>query len=68
MTVIRAVPRITLTKREAADSLGMSVDSFERYVQPEVRVIRRGTLRLIPVKDLERWASENAAMVLEGAA
>jgi hypothetical protein len=55
------IPRIALTREEAAQALGMgSVDSFERYVQPHVRMIRAGRMRLIPVKDLERWANETA--------
>jgi hypothetical protein len=28
----RPLPRVALTRTEAADSLGMSVDSFERHV------------------------------------
>ena len=58
---LEAIPRITLTKQEAADALGMSVDSFERYVQPFVKTIAlsRG-LVLIPVDELKRWARENA--------
>jgi hypothetical protein len=44
-------------------SLGMSLDSFERHVQPELRLIRRGKLRLVPVAELERWASESAESV-----
>ena len=63
---IGRVPRVALTRAEAASSLGISVDSFERYVQPEVRVIRRGRMRLIPLGDLERWADENAARTLDG--
>ena len=59
------VPRITLTRAEASRALGISMDSFERYVQPEVRVIRRGRMRLIPLSDLERWADENAALTLD---
>ncbi|MEK6271388.1 MAG: helix-turn-helix domain-containing protein [Actinomycetota bacterium] len=54
------VPRIALTREEAARSLGMSVDSFERHVQGEVRLVRRGRLRLVPVAELERWAERNA--------
>lgn len=61
----RAVPRVTLTKSEAAAALGISIDSFERHVQPELRVIRRGRMRLVPLRELERWASENAAYTLE---
>ena len=59
-----AAPRIALTKAEAAAALGMGIDSFERYVQGEVRVIRRGRLVLVPLAELERWASENAARTL----
>lgn len=58
------VPRVTVTKQEAAAALGISVDSFERHVQPELRVIRCGRMRLIPVRELERWAAENAALTL----
>ncbi len=61
----RSVQRVALTRVEAAEALGISMDSFERYVQPEVRVIRRGRMRLIPVGDLERWADENAALTLD---
>jgi hypothetical protein len=63
-----AVPRLALTRAEAAASLGMSVDSFERYVQPELRLIRRGSLRLIAVPEIEQWLERNAERVLEGEA
>ncbi len=53
-------PRLALTRAEAAEALGMSVDSFERYVQAEVRLIRRGRIRLVPIGELERWLVENA--------
>ena len=45
----------------------MSVDSFERYVMGEVRCIRKGSMRLYLVKDLERWADENAERLLDAA-
>ena len=54
------VPRVALSRQEAAIWLGMSIDSFERHVQPELRLIGRGKLRLVPVAELERWANENA--------
>jgi hypothetical protein len=63
----RNVPRVALSRQEAAISLGMSIDSFERHVQPELRLIRRGKLRLVPVAELERWASENAESVFSHA-
>jgi hypothetical protein len=58
-------PRLALTRAEAAASLGMSLDSFERYVQPDLRYVRRGRLRLVPVRELERWLDANATRTLE---
>jgi hypothetical protein len=61
---LEAVPRLALTPTEAAAALGMGLTSFKKYVQPYVRIIRRGKLRAIPVSELERWAEENAEDVL----
>ena len=61
------VPPIALPKPAAAAALGMSLDSFERYVMAEVRCIRKGSMRLYLVKDLERWADENAERLLDAA-
>jgi hypothetical protein len=58
------VPRVALTREEAAAALSMSVDSFERHVQPSLRMIRRGRLRLVPVSELERWADREAEATL----
>jgi excisionase family DNA binding protein len=58
------VPRFALTREEAAASLGMSIDSFERYVQPHIRMIRCGRLRLVPVSELEQWARDAAERTL----
>jgi hypothetical protein len=33
-----------------------SLDSFERYVQPHVRIIRLGRMRLVALAELEDWA------------
>jgi len=63
-----AIRPIALSKPEAAAALGMSTDSFERYAQADLRVIRRGRLRLFPVAELERWANDNAERVFKEAA
>jgi hypothetical protein len=59
----RRVPRLALRRAEAAEALGMSVESFERHVQPELRIVRRGRMRLIPVAELERWLDQNASRI-----
>jgi hypothetical protein len=55
-----------MTRAEAATALGMSINSFERHVQPELRIVRRGKLRLIPLREIERWLDNNAEPTLEG--
>jgi len=57
--------KLALTKQEAAAALGMSIDHLDRHVMPDLRVVRSGRLRLIPVAELERWLERNAARVLE---
>ncbi len=54
------IPRDTLTRREAAASLGISINHFERKVQPELKVVISGQLILIPVAELERWVQRQA--------
>jgi len=63
-SILAEIPRVALTRDEAAASLGISVDTFERYVQPEIRMIRRGANRLVPVVELERWATASAEKTL----
>jgi hypothetical protein len=57
---VQPVPRYALTRREAAASLGISLNHFERRVQPELKVVLSGQLVLIPVAELERWVQRNA--------
>jgi len=60
MAEVALVPRLALSREEAAAALGMSLDSFERHVQPDLRMLRLGRLRLVPVQELERWCVEHA--------
>jgi hypothetical protein len=61
---IQPVPRYTLTRREAAAALGISLNHFERRVQPELKVVPSGQLILIPVSELERWVQRHARQLL----
>ena len=62
---LQQVPRLTLTRREAAASLGISLNHFERRVQPELKVIASGQLILIPVTELERWVQRHSRFLVE---
>lgn len=61
-----SIPRIALTPPEAAAAIGVGPDFFEENVAPELRLVRRGRKRLVPVTELERWTAENAERVLPG--
>jgi hypothetical protein len=58
------VARVALNRTEAAAALGVGLDSFERWVQPDLRLIRRGRLVLVPVSELARWAHDSAERTL----
>ena len=62
---VQPVPRLLLTRREAAAALGMSLNHFARHVQPELKVVLSGQLVLIPVRELERWVQRHARMLVE---
>jgi hypothetical protein len=59
-----SIPRIALTPAEAAAAIGVGPDFFDANVAPELRLIRRGRKRLVPVAELERWTAENATHAL----
>jgi excisionase family DNA binding protein len=54
------VPRVSLTREEAAASLGVSLTTFAERIQPHLKIVRIGSARLIPVRELERWVERHA--------
>jgi len=56
-----SIPRIALTPPEAAAAIGVGPDFFEEHVAPELRLIRRGRKRLVPVTELESWVAQSAS-------
>jgi hypothetical protein len=63
---IDARGRLALSKAEAAEALGCSVDFLDEHVLPELRVVRRGRRVFVAVRELERWLERSAALTLEG--
>jgi len=55
-----------VSKLEAAEALGVSVDFLEEHVLHELRIVRRGRRRLIPIAELSRWMETNAHRTLGG--
>lgn len=47
--------RLALRKPEAAAALGISDESFDRYVRPSLPVVYLGSIRVYPVRAIEQW-------------
>ena len=60
----RRVLRLAVTKVEAAEALGVSVDFLEDHVMRELRIVRRGRRLLIPLDELARWLDANSQRTL----
>ena len=58
------VARLALTPDEAAASIGVGRSFFYKHVLPDLRVVRIGRKRLIPVRELEDWTAREAARTL----
>jgi hypothetical protein len=57
-------PCLAVQHKDAPAVLGMGKTSFEKYVVPQVRCIRRGSMRIYMVRDLEGWLERNAEGIL----
>ncbi|MFL5861525.1 MAG: hypothetical protein ACJ780_12195 [Solirubrobacteraceae bacterium] len=62
--VQQTIPRLALSKAEAATTLGVSVDFLEHHVLHDLRMVRRGRRLLIPLAELQRWIDSNAHRTL----
>jgi hypothetical protein len=59
------VPVLALKLDDAASALGMSTDFFNENVRPEIRIVRRGRMKLAPVSELQSWLDSNASYAVE---
>lgn len=57
--------RLALTPDQAAEALGVSRDFLDEHVIQELRIVRRGRRRIIPIASLIAWLENNAALPLE---
>ncbi len=54
--------KLLLSRSEAAAVLGISLSHFQRHVQPYLRCVYCGQLRLYRPDDLEAWTEEHAIL------
>lgn len=63
----KPVAPLAYQRKEAAQALGVSDDFFDREIRDALGYVLVGSLRLWPVKELERWLSQNTTHVLDAA-
>lgn len=55
-----SVPRLALSIEEACAAVGVSWGTWKEHIAPNVRIVRLGRKKLVPVAELERWLAERA--------
>jgi excisionase family DNA binding protein len=61
----KRVPILALSIEEACEALGVSWKTWHEMIEPEVKLVRLGRRKLVPVAELERWLADHAENVLE---
>ena len=59
-----APPRLALGPGEAAASLGVSRETFDTLILPNLKAVRIGRRILVSVRELERWLITNERELL----
>jgi hypothetical protein len=57
--------RLALSPDEAAEAIGCSRDFFDEHVMPDLRIVRKGRRRFVPLRELESWLEREASRALE---
>ena len=56
---------LALNVQDACAALGISWRTWADHVQPEIKLVRFGTAKRVPVSELQRYLDEHAELVLE---
>jgi len=59
------VPKLAYTIAEACAALSVSWDTWHAHIEPDVRLVRIGTRKLVPVTELQRWLDQTAETAME---
>jgi excisionase family DNA binding protein len=56
-------PVLALTIEEAANALSVSQDFWKEHIAAEVKMVRIGSRKMVPVSALQEWLDEHAERV-----
>ena len=58
-------PVLALSIEDAAAALSVSWDTFHNHIAAELRIVRIGRRKLVPVAELEKWLDQHAEKVID---
>lgn len=58
-------PALALSVEQACAALGVSWDTWKAHIEPDVRIVRLGRRKLVPVNELQKWLDTHASTPLE---
>jgi excisionase family DNA binding protein len=59
----QSAPTLALSVEQACEALGVSWDTWRAHIEPDVRLVRLGRRKLIPVSELHAWLDRHAESV-----
>jgi excisionase family DNA binding protein len=59
----RSAPTLALSVEQACDALGVSWDTWNEHIAPDMRIVRIGRRKLIAVSELQRWLEDHGECV-----
>jgi excisionase family DNA binding protein len=59
----QSAPALALSVERACEALGVSWDTWRAHIEPDVRLVRLGRRKLIPVSELQAWLDRHAESV-----
>ncbi len=59
----RQVPALALSVDDACQALGVGWDFWREHIEADVRIVRVGRRKLVPVSELQRWLDDHAEAV-----
>lgn len=59
----RSAPTLALSVEQACEALGVSWDTWRAHIEPDVRLVRLGRRKLIPVSELQAWLDRHAESI-----
>jgi excisionase family DNA binding protein len=62
-TTAKPATPLALSIDQACASLGVSWDTWREHIAADIRIVRVGRRRLVPIAELERWLADHAEVI-----